>query len=60
MKFFGMGNKSNYLICHLYRGTFSTLDKKSKMTMWSTATGKVLCSKKRSEDEDGLKDYEVY
>ena len=41
-KFFGMGQKSEYLLWRQNKGTFTAIDKKLKMTMWSTATGKIL------------------
>jgi hypothetical protein len=45
-----MGSKENYLLCHFYKGTFTAVDKKSKMTMWSTATGKLLYLKEKRFD----------
>jgi hypothetical protein len=47
-----MGDKEDYLLCHVYKGTFTAVDKKCKMTMWSTATGKVLCAKEKRFDLD--------
>jgi hypothetical protein len=42
LRFFGMGKKSEYLVCREYKNTFTAVHKSSKMTMWSTITGKVL------------------
>ena len=42
MKFFGMGDKKDYLIWRQQYGTFTALDKKLQITMWSTVTGKII------------------
>ena len=42
MKFFGMGDKKDYLIWRQQDGTFTALDKKLQITMWSTVTGKII------------------
>ena len=42
LRFFGMGKKSEYLVWREYRDTFTAVHKSSKITMWSTITGKVL------------------
>ena len=43
IKFFGMGNKNDYLVWRQQDGTFSALDKKNlHVTMWSTVTGKII------------------
>lgn len=42
IKFFGMGKKKDYLIWRQQDGIFTALDKKLKITMWSTVTGKIL------------------
>ena len=42
LRFFGMGKKSEYLVFREYKGTFTAVHQSSKITMWSTITGKVL------------------
>ena len=44
IKFFGMGNKSDYLIWRQEDGCFTALDKSLRITTWSTVTGKILSS----------------
>lgn len=51
IKFFGMGDKKDYLIWRQQEGTFTALDKRLDITMWSTVTGKII-KQKSMEDED--------
>ena len=44
IKFFGMGNKSDYVIWRQQDGCFTALDKSLRITTWSTVTGKILKS----------------
>ena len=64
LKLFGMGLKTDYLLCHFYKGTFIALDKESIMSVWSTATGKILCSKSNKINDNGnespLFNFEIY
>ena len=60
IKFFGMGNKSDYLVWRQQDGAFAALDKRSlHVTMWSTVTGKIIKteaieqSTKDGEPEEG-------
>ena len=48
IKFFGMGDKRDYLIWKQHKGTFTALDKKLNLRSWSTVTGKMIHAK-RSE-----------
>lgn len=45
IKFFGMGDKRDYLIWKQQKGTFTALDKKLNLTSWSTVTGKMIHTK---------------
>ena len=45
IKFFGMGDKKDYLIWRQQKGTFTALDKRLDITSWSTVTGKIIQTK---------------
>lgn len=53
LKFFGMDKKSNYLIWRQQDGIFTAVNKKLKITMWSTVSGKIL-----SQQTDAIDDYD--
>ena len=54
IKFFGMGNKTDYLAWRQQDGLFSALDKKSlQVTMWSTVTGKIVKTEAQDRADDG-------
>ena len=57
-RFFGIGKKEEQLVHRLHRGTFTTVDKNSKMTIWSTITGKIIAQgyKETSKGKKDLKD----
>jgi len=55
IKFFGMGEKKDYLLWHQSHGTFTALNKKFKVQMWSTVTGKILQSQEADLDEEAKK-----
>lgn len=42
VKFFGMGDKKDYLIWRQQGGTFTALDKRLDVITWSTVTGKMI------------------
>ena len=52
IKFYGMGKKSDYLIWREQNGTFSALDRKLRMTTWSTVNGKIINSIANDEDNE--------
>ena len=56
IKFFGMGKKKDYLLWHQSHGTFTALNKKFKVQMWSTVTGKILQSQEADPDEEAEKE----
>ena len=54
INFFGMSNKSDYLIWRQQEGTFTALDKKSlQVTVWSTVTGKII----KTEAQDKIDEF---
>ena len=53
IKFFGMGDKTDYLIWRQQEGTFTALDKKSlHVTVWSTVTGKIIKTEAQDKNEE--------
>ena len=59
MNFFGMGDKKDYLIWRQQDGTFTALDKKFQITMWSTVTGKIIKTQSGEiENEKAKAEYE--
>jgi len=59
IKFFGMGKKKDYLLWYQSHGTFTALNKKFKVQMWSTVTGKILQSQEADPDEEAEKEEEI-
>jgi len=56
IKFFGMGKKKDYLLWHQSHGTFTALNKKFEVQMWSTVTGKILQSQEADPNEETKKE----
>ena len=60
IKFFGMGNKSDYLVWRQQDGTFSALDKKNLfVTMWSTVTGKIIKTESIDQSKEELEELPI-
>ena len=53
LHYLGSGQKEDYLLSQFYKGTFTALDREQKITMWSTATGKILATNVATEEVDG-------
>jgi len=51
LRFFGMRPKSDYLIWHQEKGSFTALDKFGYVTTWNIATGKICEDKSRTMKE---------
>ena len=60
IKFFGMGNKNDYLVWRQQDGTFSALDKKNLfVTMWSTVTGKIIKTESIDQSKEELEELPI-
>ena len=56
-----MGKKTDYLIWREQNGSFSALDRKFRMTTWSTVNGKIIKSISNDEENEHLENqYELY
>jgi hypothetical protein len=49
-----MGQKSNYLLWRQQDGIFTALDKKLKITMWSTVSGKIISQQSENRDHPSM------
>ena len=57
-KFYGMGTKADYLAWIEFKGTFTAMDCKGRMTTWSKHTGKTICQNNRAIAKPALGDEE--
>jgi hypothetical protein len=56
-----MSKKDTYLIWHRRKGTFTALDKKGRMIMWSSITGEILKQQKNDKTKESpLAKFSVY
>jgi hypothetical protein len=56
-----MNKKENYLIWHKRKGTFTAVDKKGRMIMWSSITGKILKQLKNDKTKESpLSKFSIY